>query len=416
MVDAKRLVVSEILEQHVEEAAALADRRRVQVHAPHVNLEQLSLLDERLESRLDTVKAAGEAGWLCSERALSSGRPGALFTATVPVLEANHQERALQLLVMAEDLIDARAGFLNALAWISSDALRSIGALLLASANPFARHAGIVGCSAHGLDPGLILSNALKSPEPLYRARAYRSVGELGRVDLLAACIGGIRDGDESCRFWAAWSGVRLGNRAMALEALTEMYRRSKVLDARSDLVLLGLDQPRAHALLSEIAREPKRLRQLITGAGLVGDSIYVPWLIEQMEREPFARVAGEAFTLITGVDLEALELAADAPELIQGDTRDSEGLLLGSDPDEGLPWPDARKVSKWWEENKARFATGVRWFMGEPLSAESVLTVLRKGHQRQRRTAALHRALQNPNAVLFNCRAPASQQRHALG
>jgi uncharacterized protein (TIGR02270 family) len=183
------------------------------------------------------------------------------------------------------------------------------------------------------------------------------------------------------------------------------------------DLVLLSLDLPRAHALLSEIAREPRRLRQLIAGAGLVGDSIYVPWLIEQMSQEPFARLAGEAFTLITGADLEALNLEGETPDEVSAEPNDDpEDILVDMDPDDGLPWPSPEKVAGWWDENKARFATGVRWFMGEPLSAESCLTVLRKGYQRQRRIAALHRALQNPNTVLFDCRAPASHQRRALG
>jgi uncharacterized protein (TIGR02270 family) len=335
----------------------------------------------------------------------------------VPVLEANHEQRLQKLLALAEASVEARPGFLSALGWVSSDTLRSMGAILLASANPFARYAGIVGCSMHGLDPGRILSNALKSPEPFIRARAFRAAGELGRVDLLVACTAGVRDTDESCRFWAAWAGVRLGNRATALEALTNMYRRPNAFNARADLILLSLELPRAHALLSEVAREPKRLRHLIAGAGLVGDSIYVPWLIEQMEQEQYARLAGEAFTLITGADLKALDLEGEAPDEVSAEPNDdAEDILVDLDPDDGLPWPHQEKVSKWWGENKARFATGVRWFMGEPLSADLCLTVLRKGYQRQRRIAALHRALQNPNTVLFDCRAPASEQRRALG
>jgi uncharacterized protein (TIGR02270 family) len=210
---------------------------------------------------------------------------------------------------------------------------------------------------------------------------------------------------------------VRLGNRATALEALTDMYRTPDFKGGRAELVLLSLELPRAHALLSEIARDPKRVRELIEGAGLVGDSIYVPWLIEQMSLEPFARVAGEAFTLITGADLEALDLEGEPPEEISGaPDDDAESLLVDMDRDEGLPWPDPAKVLQWWNDNKARFATGVRWFMGEPLNADSCLNVLKKGYQRQRRTAALHRALQNPNTVMFECRGPAARQRRALG
>jgi uncharacterized protein (TIGR02270 family) len=180
--------------------------------------------------------------------------------------------------------------------------------------------------------------------------------------------------------------------------------------------VLLALELPRAHSLLSEVARDSSRIRQLITGAGLVGDSIYIPWLLEQMAVEPVARLAGEAFTIITGADLEALDLESDPPEVVSGEPNDdAEDLLVDMDPDDGLPWPDVEKVQRWWMENRARFATGVRTFMGEPLSTESCQKVLRTGYQRQRRIAALHLSLQNPNSIMFECRAPASRQLRRL-
>jgi len=420
-VDAHRIVIAEVVEQHVEEAASLADLRCFHVRAPHVNLEHLARLDERLAAHLDGIAVAGDAGWKCSEEALAAGRPGNLFAAAVPVIQAHNEKRLQTLLALAEASADARTGLLSALGWASADDLRQIGSLLLSSANPFSRYAGIVGCSMHGLDPGLVLSNALKSPEPLLRARAYRAAGELGRADLLGACTAGVQDADEASRSWAAWSAVRLGNRETALDALMDMYRAGKEPPnrsaARADLALLALDLPRAHALLSKIARDPSRQRHLIAGAGLVGDSIYIPWLIEQMAHEPSARLAGEAFTLITGADLEALDLEKDAPEEVDGEPNDdAESVLVDMDPDDGLPWPDAAKVALWWAENKGRFASGVRTLIGEPLSADSCLRVLKLGYQRQRRLAALHRALQSPIGPIFECRARASQQFRALG
>jgi hypothetical protein len=457
--DTHRLVVGEVVEQHVEEAAALADLRRFHVRAPHVNLEHLARLDERLAAHLDGVKVAGEAGWKYCEQSLAAGRAGNVFVATVSAIEVEHEKRMQTLLALAESSVEARPGFLSALGWVETDMLRQIGSMLLSSANPFSRYTGIVGCAMHGVDPGLILVNALKSPDPLLRARAFRAAGELGRMDLLGACTAAVREPDESSRFWAAWSAVRLGNRATALEVLMEMYRRPNLLDradaaaatgpsaandssvqdangevgrvnapngesaingtsaaAAASFVLLALELPRAHSLLSEVARDQSRIRQLITGAGLVGDSIYIPWLLEQMVVEPVARLAGEAFTMITGADLEALDLESDPPEVVSGEPNDdAEDLLVDMDPDDGLPWPDADKVQRWWKENKARFATGVRTFMGEPLSTESCQSVLRNGYQRQRRIAALHLSLQNPNSVMFECRAPASRQRRRL-
>jgi len=41
-----------------------------------------------------------------------------------------------------------------------------------------------------------------------------------------------------------------------------------------------------------------------VTGYGVIGDPMSVPWLIRMIEVEKFARVAGESFTMITGVDI----------------------------------------------------------------------------------------------------------------
>jgi uncharacterized protein (TIGR02270 family) len=401
----RRQTIREAIEHHVEAAVSLASLRRQRMNAPNVSLSHLSQLDEELSMHLDGIASTGENGWRRCEAELASESDGSLFTAAVIAIESDNDQRLQALLELAESSPRARPGFLGALCWVSTDLMRQVGSVLLSSANPFWRHAGIVGCAMHGLDPGLILSNAVKSPEAPLRARALRAAGELGRRDLINACTAAARDGDATCRFWGAWSSVRLGCRGVALDLLLDMYRTPGFFAERdATLALLAMELPRAHATLSDISRDPGHVRMLIEGAGLVGDSVYVPWLIEQMAQEPFSRVAGEAFTLITGADLQALQLA-----------RHPEDFSLEAGADEGLPWPDPEKVSVWWRDNRASFTSGVRMFMGAPLSAESCLNVLKEGYQRQRRTAALHRALQNPIGPLFECRAPASQQRRRL-
>ena len=47
-----------------------------------------------------------------------------------------------------------------------------------------------------------------------------RLAGEINRVDLLQACLRHIDDNDADVAFWAAWSGVLLGDRVAALEVI----------------------------------------------------------------------------------------------------------------------------------------------------------------------------------------------------
>ena len=52
----------------------------------------------------------------------------------------------------------------------------------------------------------------------------------------------------------------------------------------------------------------------LIQGAGIAGDPSYVPWLIKQMKDLKLTRLAGESFSLITGLDLAYLDLERRPP------------------------------------------------------------------------------------------------------
>ena len=128
------------------------------------------------------------------------------------------------------------------------------------------------------------------------------------------------------------------------------------------------------------------------------------------------ARVAAEAFTLITGADFDVLLLWRSRPEDFESGPTDSprdENVEL--DPDEGLAWPDPPKVERWWVANAHRFQPGVRYFMGAPVTSEHCLDVLKNGCQPQRVLAAHYLSLLEPGTPLFNTSAPAWRQQRLL-
>ncbi len=134
------------------------------------------------------------------------------------------------------------------------------------------------------------------------------------------------------------------------------------------------------------------------------------------MAKPETARVAGEAFTLITGADLDAVQLWRSRPEDFESgptDEPDDENVEL--DSDEGLMWPDPPKVARWWASNGHRFQPGGRYFMGAPVTREHCLAVLKNGYQRQRVLAAHYLCLLAPGTPLFNTSAPAWRQQRLL-
>jgi uncharacterized protein (TIGR02270 family) len=149
---------------------------------------------------------------------------------------------------------------------------------------------------------------------------------------------------------------------------------------------------------------------------GMIGDPASVPWIINQMHIAEIARGAGEAFTMITGVDLAYNDLDISPPEGFEaGPSERPEDEDVAVDADEDLPWPDRRQVERWWDSNKHRFTPGQRYLVGKPISIEQCEAVLCSGFQRQRIAAALELALLRPGSPLFETRAPGFRQERQL-
>ena len=162
--------------------------------------------------------------------------------------------------------------------------------------------------------------------------------------------------------------------------------------------------------------RTPANKRLLIQGAGIAGDAQYLPWLIGQMADDAFARLAGESFSMITGLDLAYLDLDRKPPgDFEAGPTENPEDENVEMDPDDSLPWPDQAKIQQWWAVNGRRFQPGVPYFMGAPVTREHCIQVLKEGYQRQRIAAAEYLCLLTPGTPLFNTRAPAWRQQRWL-
>ena len=174
---------------------------------------------------------------------------------------------------------------------------------------------------------------------------------------------------------------------------------------------------PAALSWQERLAAEPKLLRAGISVAGAIGDPSAVPWVISLMNQLPLARLAGESFTMIAGVDLAYRDLERKPPEDFNaGPTEDPKDENVEMDPDDNLPWPEPSLVQKWWDKNRGQFQTSTRYLLGKPMTPDWLKAVLRDGRQRQRAAAALELAIRQPGQPLFNVAAPGFRQQQTLG
>ena len=243
-------------------------------------------------------------------------------------------------------------------------------------------------------------------------------IAACGRIDLLSVCTHAMNDDDAACADAAMRSAVLLGNRSAAMSGLHERASVPGASGRRGMLSLLLklLPHAQAQSLLKTLSKEPAGVRVMTWAFGVAGDPQYVPWLIHQMRDPALARIAGESFTAITGLDLAKRDLERLPLDVVDtGPSDDPDDEDVSMDEDEGLPWPDAEKIAAWWQANGHRFTPGTRYFMGQPPSPAHCLSVLKDGFQRQRIAAAEYLTLMNPGTPLFNCAAPAWRQQRWL-
>lgn len=412
-----RAPIPVVVQQHADDAAMLRNTRSHLVGAPHVRLHQLRRLDERIAGHLDGLAVAGEYGSKLALAALESPGPGEAFTATVRAIEDRDGARLDKLITLSEALPASRTGVLSAFGWVSAASLRGITSALLQSPDACRREIGLAACAMHQVDAGPVAEAALDDAEPALRARALRVVSERGQVRLLPACLQALGSEDVGCHFEAARAAVLLGDRRAAIAALDQLGATPGPWRATAlELTLKLHGAPAARDILKSLAQDPRTVRLLIRAVGVAGDPHYVPWLVEQMHDPQRTRIAGESFSLITGLDLALLGLDLRTPEEMNlGPTDDPEDGDVSMDADDSLPWPDPEKIGAWWLASGHRFAAGARYFMGEHPSPAHCLSVLKSGFQRQRKAAAVHLCLLNPGTPLFNTAAPAWRQERWL-
>jgi uncharacterized protein (TIGR02270 family) len=410
-------VIEDLVSQYAEQAAFLWTQRARAVRSAAFTLTTLAELDERLAAYVEGLHVSGAAGWRHASLALRERPgPGEAFIAAVLALETCDTAGLESVITTVDAVPAALPGVASALGWVAPSALRGVVAGLLGASSTARVLAGLAACTQHRVSPNGALGGLLEHRDAVVRARALQATGRLGVVAWKDACVAHLDDKDDACRLWSAWSAVLLGDRGIGLDALTR-EAEARPGGTAFDLLLQTLSPTAAHAWMRTLSSRGTSPRVLLRGSGRVGDVAYVPWLLDRLADPALARLAGEAFTLVTGADLDAPPLRGPRPaDTPSGPTDDPDDSDVTIDPEADLPWPDAGAVTAWWREHRAGFAPGVRRMLGQPVTPEQARVVLTNGRQSQRALAARALALLVPGQPLFDIAAPAHRQADLLG
>lgn len=401
-------------DQYADDAAFLWHLRNNAINQPHYYLYDLGELDQRIDAQLDGLMTAPEDSWKICEASLALQQPAEVFVAGVLAFRSL-DVRKIQIAVEA-GLADARTfkGLVSAMAWLPGRLVHSWIKKFLTSKDLDHKHLALAVCSARREDPREYLTSILQRPDCLahekLHARGLRLIGELKRFDLIPALRQGVNTENPMIRFWALWSAILLGDKAQVAQLQEWVLNASPMQRRAIDICFRTLPADTARDWITRLAQNPVNQRMVIHATAVLGDPQAVNWLLIQMQKPALTRLAGEAFTTITGIDLAAHKLVLeDIPEL--EDVLPDDGAQneeIDTSEDQHLPFPDTAKLAAVWQKYQQRFASGQRYFMGQMLgnnqqTGEHLRHIYAMGTQRQRAAAALELSLHEPDQYLLN-------------
>lgn len=418
--------IEDIVDQHAEDASLLWSRRQRFLRTNILDPSERQRLDGRLEGHLDGLFIAREAGWRSGVRQAETacGRGELFVLAWLAFLKPTEQQLE-QVFGYVPEVENGVQALISAVGWHAAEHVLPALGQWLRSKDPTLRHLAVAGHAIHRRDTGL-LAETLRDEAPLVRARSARMIGELGAASHVGAVQTLLDDPEPGPRFEAVLTLARFGDRSpRVMERLLTTAEAGGVAGRRAAQALALLDPVGTSKRVRQWGAQPKARRLAAVAAAATGDSALLSDLISWMEDDTVARVAGDAFSTLTGVDLAYLDLDGPVPpsaeEVLNDDPEDPRVEL---DEEDGLAWPSATSVERWWSENRDRFPAGARYLGGqavaplrgqpEPRHLEVLRTLARTGRAGHAALAAALLAQGAPHRPVIETRAPATRG-HAL-
>lgn len=403
-----------LFEQFADDASFLWILRSIAVEQPHYQRQDIFQLEQRIDAQLNGLMTSLGDTWPICVEALQHNEPGESFTAAVLAFRS-HDVKKIQIAVEAGLSSDeTEKGFISALGWLPHKLVHGWIEKFMASKDLDHKYLALAACSVRREDPGDALTRILqredcKQHAKLY-SRALRLIGELRRQDLMQVAQEASTEEQADISFWASRSAILLGNGAVLAKLKAFVLAPGKHQYKAIDLAFRALGVEQGQQWIKQLAADPGQSRAVIRATAALADPHAVNWLIGKMQEAELSRLAGEAFTSITGIDLEQNQLSLEQPEdAPQPPADDGDDANLSLDEDENLPWPDVDKISHIWSNHGRNFVAGQRYFMGRKISADLLRDKIQNARQRQRHAAALELVLIDATIPLPNTRTKVS-------
>lgn len=400
----KAKLFSHITKQHINDAAflwLLRSQAMMQSQQTHTTLKKW---EHRINNHLKGLLVTPEIAWELCQQAAEIEESGEIFVLAILAFDSKESHKINTVIEWGMKSASMFKGVLSALGWLPANKVDPWLKPWLESQNPAYRYLSIATCSIRRIDPHTHLTALFDDEQsrehlPLY-CRMLRLVGELKRQDLSSVLVQAQNHQDPSVVFWACWSARLLGDQ-QALQGLAPYLLQAG--PQQTAAIEIAFRQPPTALVwqwLNTLANTPGQIRPTIKALAALGDPQGIDWLLTQMKIPEYAKIAGEAFSTITGVDLKQAQLISTQPDNID-DCHD----------ELNLPTPHAEKVSQHWQLLRSQFTAGQRYFLGQPVTPPLLKHTFLHGPPRHRLAAALELALLTPAHLYLNAKATLTPQ-----
>ncbi|TQF08729.1 TIGR02270 family protein [Myxococcus llanfairpwllgwyngyllgogerychwyrndrobwllllantysiliogogogochensis] len=160
------------------------------------------------------------------------------------------------------------------------------------------------------------------------------------------------------------------------------------------------------------LAKDDEFRPEVVWALGFSGRLAAMDFCAELLNVRGVARLAGEAFSAMTGLQLEGPYALLEEEE--PDESEDPEADLTVR-PEDDLPWPNVSAVRGWWAESRSRFVEGQRYLLGQPFSGVVLMEALESSSMRRRHVLVRELAIRTRGQHVIPTRAFTHRQREAL-
>lgn len=388
-----------LCEQHAAEVSYLWSLWHQALLQPNQNRASLIEQEKRIFNHIAGLMVNPGAAWAHCHAGLAEASAGDVFAAAQVAFRAYNTDWIRAVVEAAETSTAAAAGLLSTLNWLPADICHPWLKKFFTSKTLAHKTLALNACLTRNEDPGHYLQALCERPdcraEPALQQAALAAIGQFKRLDL----AGEVHHAAPELAYWALRARILLGER----EVLADL--KPFILGAhpqRAEAIALAfrtLPVAIARSWISELAGLPDNRRWVIQATGALGDPHALPWLLNTMRDPAFARLAGLAFTLITGLALGDSEFESTSPwsleETLAHDSVELDDQFL-------LPWPNVAALERVWQGSFSRsLQPGERYCAGQPVQTARLRDLLEQAPQALRFAACYELACQGPEPLI---------------